>query len=322
MTTQSFTFNVLDVDRFTTREVYGKVLAQLAETNRDIVVLTADLKHSNKSGDFAAAHPDRFFNFGIAEQNMMAAAAGFALCGKIAFVCTFAFLATLRCCEQVRTDIAYPNLKVRILGSHAGLSMGVSGATHHAIEDIAIVRSMPNMTVIVPADPVETSRAVEASIEYPGPIYMRLGRGAEPIVYKQPYDYRIGEAVTLRDGGDVTVIACGPCVMAAIRASRELEKEGISLRILDMHTIKPIDREAILRATETGGIVTVEEHSVIGGLGSAVADVLAESGMGVRFKKVGIPDVYTGVGPPDDLCSRYGIDAQGIATAVKEILSG
>lgn len=319
---QGFTYNVIDVDRFATREMYGKVLAEIGQSNPDIVVLTADMMRSNKTGDFAKVIPERFFNFGIAEQNMMAAAAGLAVSGKIPYVSTFAAFASLRCAEQLRTDIAYPNLNVRIVSSHAGLSMGNGGTTHHATEDIAICRAMANMTVIVPADANECAKAVYASIDYPGPIYMRLGRGAEPVVYKKDYDFSIGKAVTVREGSDVSIIACGILVMAAIKAARKLAQEGIEAKVIDMHTIKPLDEEAVLAATrDIGVVVTAEEHTIIGGLGGAVAEVLAESGMPVKFSRIGLPDVYSTIGSPDALYARYGLDADGIYQRVKEILA-
>lgn len=319
---QGFTYNVIDVDRFATREMYGKVLAEIGQSNPDIVVLTADMMRSNKTGDFAKVIPERFFNFGIAEQNMMAAAAGLAVSGKTPYVSTFAAFASLRCAEQLRTDIAYPNLNVRIVSSHAGLSMGNGGTTHHATEDIAICRAMANMTVIVPADANECAKAVYASIDYPGPIYMRLGRGAEPVVYKKDYDFSIGKAVTVREGSDVSIIACGILVMAAIKAARKLAQEGIEAKVIDMHTIKPLDEEAVLAAArDIGVVVTAEEHTIIGGLGGAVAEVLAESGMPVKFSRIGLPDVYSTIGSPDALYARYGLDADGIYQRVKEILA-
>jgi transketolase len=318
---QGFTFNVFDVDRFATREMYGKVLAELGQRNKNIVVLTADLMRSNKTGDFAKVCPDRFFNFGIAEQNMMAAAAGLAVNGKIPYVSTYAVFASLRCAEQVRTDIAYPKLNVRIVSSHSGLSMGNGGTTHHATEDIAIMRSMANMTVLVPADANECAKAVVESIDYSGPIYIRLGRGAEPIVYKTDFPFRIGKANIVREGKDVSVIACGICVMASIKAARKLEQEGISVRIIDMHTIKPLDKETIVQAAqETGNILTVEEHNIIGGLGSAVAEVLAEEHLNVRFRRLGIPDIYSTIGQPDDLYHRYGLDEEGVYRAIKALI--
>jgi transketolase len=318
---KGFTYNIIEVEKFATREVYGKVLVSLSETNKNIVVLTADLMRSNKTGDFARAYPKRFFNFGIAEQNMMAAAAGLAVSGKIPFVTTFAVFASLRCCEQVRTDIAYPKLNVRIISTHSGLSMGNGGTTHHSTEDIAIMRSMANMTVIVPADANECAKALIESIEYPGPVYMRLGRGAEPIVYKTDYDFKIGRAVTVMDGKDVTIIACGITVMAAIKAARRLTQEGINTRIIDMHTIKPLDTGIVIKAAkETGIIITAEEHNIIGGLGGAVAETLADAGLGIKFKRLGLPDIYSVIGAPDDLYERYGIDQNGIYNAVKSLI--
>jgi transketolase len=210
---------------------------------------------------------------------------------------------------------------VRIISTHSGLSMGNGGTTHHSTEDIAITRSMANMTVIVPADANCCAKVVVDSLEYQGPIYMRLGRGAEPIVYKGEFDFEIGKANTVREGGDVTVIACGICVMAAIKASRKLEKEGIGARVIDMHTIKPLDTEAIVKAAdETGKIITMEEHNTIGGLGSAVGETIAEAGLGVKFKRLGIPDIYSAIGQPDDLYERYELDADGIYNAIKGLL--
>lgn len=318
---KGFTWTTLDVDKFATREMYGKILAELAPADERIVVLTSDLMMSNKTGDFARAHPERFFNFGIAEQNMMGAAAGFAISGKIPFASTMAVFASLRCAEQLRTDIAYPNLNVRIISTHSGLSMGNGGTTHHSTEDIAVTRSMANMTVIVPADANCCAKAVVESLDYQGPIYMRLGRGAEPIVYKREFDWSIGKANTVREGDDVAVIACGICVMAAVKAARKLEKEGINVRIIDMHTVKPLDVEPVIRAArETGRKITVEEHNTVGGLGSAVGETIAEAGVACRFRKLGIPDLYSVIGQPDDLYERYGLDADGIYNSVKEFL--
>ena len=319
---QGFTFNVLDVDKFATREMYGRILAELSGTDERIVVLTADLMRSNKTIDFWKVCPERFFNFGIAEQNMMAAAAGLAISGKIPFVSTYAAFASLRCAEQVRTDIAYPNLNVRIISSHCGLSMGNGGTTHHATEDVEVTRSMANMTVIVPADANECAKATIASLAYKGPIYMRLGRGAEPIVHKTEFEFEIGKAITIREGTDFTIIANGICVMASIRAARKLEKQdGVSTRIIDMHTVKPLDTGVIVKAAEeTGKIITVEEHNIVGGLGGAVAETIADAGLGVKFKRLGIPDIYSVIGQPDDLYERYGLDDNGIYAAAKEFL--
>ena len=321
MAKRVFTWNVLDLEELSARETYGKVLVQFGEQNKDIVVLTADLMLSNKTVEFARAFPERFFNFGIAETNMMAAAAGFAISGKIPFVSTFACFASMRCCEQVRTDIAYPKLPVRIVATHAGVSHGAGGTTHHATEDLAIMRSLANMTVIAPADATETAEAVRASIDYPGPVYIRFGRGREPLVYQPGYAYEIGKAITLHQGNDAAVFACGVAVWAAKNAAEKLEAEGIGLRVVDLHTLKPIDEQAVIRAAlETGAIVTAEEHTIIGGLGGAVAEVLADAGIGVSFKRIGFPDVYSDIGSPRELLSRYGLDPDGIIRGVREVL--
>jgi len=317
----SYTWNFGDFEKQSARETYGKVLVEFGQQNKNIVVLTADVMSSNMTGQFYRTFPERFFNFGIAETNMMAAAAGLASSGKIPFVSTYAAFASMRCCEQVRTDIAYPKLSVRIVSTHAGVSHGAGGTTHHSTEDLAIMRSLANMTVIVPADAVETAEAVAASIEYPGPVYIRIGRGREPLVYEPGYQYEIGKAIILNEGNDATIIACGIAVCAAIDAARKFADEGISVRVIDLHTIKPIDKISVLNAAiETGAIVTAEEHTIIGGLGGAVAETLADSGIGVAFKRIGLPDIYSVIGPPKELLHRYGIDSEGIAIAVREVL--
>jgi len=308
------THNIAQMMQMTAaREVYGKVLAELGKKNKDIVVLTADLMRANKSGQFRANFPDRFFNTGIAEQDMMSIAAGLALEGKIPFASTFATFASMRACEQVRTDIAYPNLQVRIVATHAGVTMS-GGTTHYAVEDIAILRSMANMTVIVPGDPNQVGKVIEASLDYAGPVYIRIGRGKEPVVYEKEYDFKIGKAITVRQGKDATVIACGIAVFHALQAATKLAEKGISIRVIDMHTVKPLDTEAVLKAArETGKIVTAEEHSIIGGLGSAVAETILEGGVSVKFKRLGIPDVFPPIGSPEELYAEYGFDGDGIA---------
>ena len=269
--------------------------------------------------------PNVFFNFGIAEQNMMAAAAGMAACGKIPYVTTFAAFASMRACEQVRTDIAYPNLKVRIVSTHSGLSMGNGGSTHHATEDLGIMRCIPNMTVIVPACPRQCSRILKETVNHDGPIYMRIGRGAEPVLYPEDveYEYTVGKAITKKDGTDVTIIACSFGIMNALFAAERLEEDdNIHARVIDMHTIKPIDKEAILKAaSETEAIITVEDHNIIGGLGSAVAEVLAENGIGIKFRRLGVPDVFSVIGEPEQLHNKYGYDDEGIYNAVKQLLA-
>ncbi|UCD57159.1 MAG: transketolase family protein [Candidatus Hydrogenedentota bacterium] len=308
--TEGFTYNIETIDMLTQAEVYGKILVEMGQTNKDIVVLTADLMRSNKTGEFFRAFPERSFNVGIAEQNLFGVAAGLARAGKIPFASTFAAFASMRACEQVRTDIAYNDLPVKIVATHSGLSMGTGGPTHFATEDIAIMRSMANMTVIVPADAIETARAVAACVDWPGPVYIRIGRGLEPVAYDdENYDYEIGRSVLMRDGSDITIICCGVAVLTGIEVSRQLEGEGLSVRAINMHTIKPIDREAILKAAkETKFIITAEEHNIIGGLGSAVAEVLAEEGASVRLKRLGVRDEYSEIGYPEALYNRYNLD--------------
>ncbi|MEW6203456.1 MAG: transketolase family protein [bacterium] len=321
--TSGFSYTVYDVSELTQAEVYGHVLVELGYEHPEIVLLTADLAKSTKTSVFFKEFPERSFNFGIAEQNMMSAAAGFAITGKLPFVSTMAVFATMRACEQLRTDIAYPNLNVKIVATHAGLSMGVGGTTHHCTEDIAITRSMANMTVVVPADSIETGKVVRAAIKHKGPLYVRVGRGFEPMAYESDeYEYEIGKSVLMRDGKDVTVIACGVCVLAGVEAAYELkDNDGVDLRVINMHTIKPIDREAIIKAArETGCIVTAEEHNILGGLGSAVAEVLAEEGIAIKFKRLGLPDVYSVIGYPEDLYARYEIDTAGIYKGIREVL--
>lgn len=316
-------YNIDDLQDLTQAEVYGRVLVEMGKTHKEIVVLTADLAKSTKSGVFFKEYPDRSFNFGIAEQNMMTAAAGLALTGKRPYVSTFACFASMRACEQVRTDICYPRLNVKIMGTHSGLSMGNGGTTHHATEDLAIMRSFAGMTVVVPADGIETAKLVEATIGHDGPLYMRVGRGFEPPAYTSPdYDFEIGKAITMREGKDVTVVCCGVTVLAALEAAQELKDENnIEVRVVNMHTIKPLDQAAIVAAAkETGGIVTAEEHNIIGGLGSAVAETLLDAGLCPKFKRLGIPDVFSVIGYPEDLYRHYGIDIDGVKNGIKTVL--
>jgi transketolase len=316
-----FTANLSLMSMMTAREVYGRALVEIGKENDDIVVLTADLMRSNKTGAFRTAFPARFFNTGISEQDMVGMAAGMALWGKVPFVSTFAAFASMRACEQVRTDVAYQNLNVNIVATHAGVT-STGGGTHYALEDLAIMRSMANMTVIVPGDPNQVGKAVHAVAKRPGPSYIRIGRGMEPVVYEnEDYEYEIGKAITVKDGTDATVIACGICVFNALAAAKELEASGIKVRVIDMHTIKPLDVEAVVKAArETGVIVTAEEHSIVGGLGSAVADALAEAGLGIKFRKLGFPDEFAAYGPPEELYAKHGIDPAGIARQVRSIL--
>jgi transketolase len=319
--TEGFTYNIETIDMLTQAEVYGKVLAEMGRTNKEIVVLTADLMRSNKTKEFFKAFPERYFNVGIAEQNLFSVAAGLARAGKIPFASTFAAFASMRACEQVRTDIAYNNLPVKIVATHSGLSMGTGGPTHFATEDLAIMRAMANMTVIVPADAIETARAVAACVEWPGPVYIRIGRGLEPVAYDdENYDYKIGKSVLMADGSDITIICCGVAVLTGLEVSRELADDGLSVRVINMHTIKPIDREAIIKAAkETNFIITAEEHSILGGLGGAVAEVLADEGSGVRLKRLGVRDEYSEIGYPEALYNRYNLDPDSMLQVIADL---
>ncbi|HPI93290.1 MAG TPA: transketolase C-terminal domain-containing protein [Deltaproteobacteria bacterium] len=319
---EGMTWSVTDGDKLTQAEVYGEVLSQLGDRYPDIVALTADLATSTKIGRFGKKYPERFINVGIAENSMFGMAAGLALAGLRPVVSTFAAFTSLRSAEQVRTDICYQNLNVKIISTHAGISFGQAGSTHHCTEDLAVMRSFANMTVIVPADGLETGNAVAAAMEWPGPVYIRVGRGFEPPVNKtQDYGYAIGKAITMHDGKDVTIIACGVGVLQAVRAAEVLGKQGLSARVINMHTIKPIDRDAIMQAVrETRRIITVEDHSTMGGLGSAVAEVIVEGGKACAFRKLGVPDCYAIVGYPEDLYHHYGFDADGIVATVGELM--
>ena len=275
---EGLTWTVYDANTMTQADIYGEVLCFLGDRNPKIVGLSADLAKSTKIATFAERFPERFFNAGIAEQNMFGMAAGMAKAGLIPFVSTMAVFATMRAAEQVRTDICYQNLDVKIIATHAGISFGQAGSTHHCTEDLAIMRAMANMTVIAPADGIETANAVRACVDYPGPVYMRIGRGFEPSCYEdENYGFQIGKAVEMHPGSDITVICCGITVLQAMEAARHLkETDGLSVRVINMHTLKPIDREAILSAVnETRRIITFEDHNMYGGLGSAVAEVVA-----------------------------------------------
>lgn len=317
------TWTVYDADKMTQREIYGIVLSELGDEYPAIVGLSADLAKSTKIGTFGDKFPERFFNFGIAEQNMFGVAAGLAKSGLIPFVSTFSAFASMRACEFLRTDLCYQNLNAKVIATHGGTSFGSAGPTHHATEDLSIVRAFANLTVIVPADAIETAHAVRACMKINGPVYIRIGRGFEPRVYDDlEYGFEIGKAVEMHPGTDVTVICCGATVLHAVQAARILaEDDKLSVRVLNMHTIKPIDEEAILKAlVETRRIVTVEDHNVIGGLGTAVADVIAASGKGCAFQKVGIPDKYVAHGYPEDIMNLYKIDTDGILEKVREVM--
>jgi transketolase len=319
---EGLTWTVDDADHMTQAEIYGEVLTQLALKNEKIVAMTADLATSTKIGKFQAKIPERFFDFGIAEANMVAVASGIAEAGLIPVISTFAVFASLRAAEFVRTDLCYQKRNVKIIGTHSGTSFGQAGTTHHCTEDLAVMRSFANMVVIAPADARETAKAVEAVLEWDGPCYIRIGRGFEPPLHKDlDFDFEIGKAIELRDGHDVTVIACGVTVLHAMAAAEQAAANGVSVRVLDMHTIKPIDEAAVLKAVaDTRRIITAEDHSVVGGLGSAVADVIARSGKGCAFRKLGYQDEFSIVGYPEDLLHHYKIDADGILEAIAEVV--
>jgi len=300
-----------------TREAYGEALRELGGRYRDIVVLDADLSKSTKTNVFAKEFPDRFFNVGIAEQNLMGTAAGLAAAGKIPFASTFAMFAAGRAFEQIRNSICYPRLNVKIAATHAGLTVGEDGASHQAIEDISLMRTLPGMTVVVPADAAETRQVIAWAAEYKGPVYIRLGRMSVPDVFGEDYRFTLGKAALLAEGADLTIIACGVMVAPARRAADELTQAGLSARVLNMATIKPIDRDAVVKAAaETGAIVTCEEHSVIGGLGSAVAEVLGESAP-APLERVGVLDTFGESGTPDALLAKYRLTAADIVQAAK-----
>lgn len=307
--------------KIATREAYGKALAALANTNENVVVLDADLSKSTKTADFKVVAPERFFNMGIAEGNMMGVAAGLSTCGKVPFVSTFAMFAAGRAFEQIRNSICYPKLNVKVCATHAGLTVGEDGASHQAIEDISLMRSVPNMVVINPADDIETEAAIKAVAEMEGPCYVRLGRMAVSGVNDETnYNFVIGKGITLAEGNDVAIIATGIMVEAALEAKEELAKEGINARVINIHTIKPIDEELIIKAAkETGVIVTAEEHSIIGGLGSAVAEVVSEK-CPVPVLRVGVKDTFGESGKPNELLEKYGLTSKDIVNKVKKAL--
>ena len=307
--------------KIATREAYGKALAVLANTNENVVVLDADLSKSTKTADFKAVAPERFFNMGIAEGNMMGVAAGLSTCGKVPFVSTFAMFAAGRAFEQIRNSICYPKLNVKVCATHAGLTVGEDGASHQAIEDISLMRSVPNMVVINPADDIETEAAIKAVAEMEGPCYVRLGRMAVSRVNDETnYNFVIGKGITLAEGNDVAIIGTGIMVEAALEAKEELAKEGINARVINIHTIKPIDEELIIKAAkETGVIVTAEEHSIIGGLGSAVAEVVSEK-CPVPVLRVGVKDTFGESGKPNELLEKYGLTSKDIVNKVKKAL--
>lgn len=303
-----------------TREAYGNAITELGEINKDIVVLDADLAKATKTEIFKKAFPDRFFDMGIAEADMMGTAAGLATCGKIPFVSSFAVFAVGRAFDQIRNSVAYPNLNVKIAATHAGITVGEDGATHQSIEDMAMMRALPNMVIINPCDEVETKWAINEAVRHKGPVYIRLGRSKVPDIYGGTDNFEFGKGKTIIEGTDVTVIATGIMVSEAIKAHDILKNEGISVRIIDMHTIKPIDEKIIIKAAkETKGIVTAEEHSIIGGLGGAVCEVISEN-YPTKVLRVGVEDKFGKSGKASELLSYYGLTAEKIIQKVKEII--
>jgi transketolase len=304
-----------------TRDAYGKTLVELGKSNKDIIVLDADLSASTKTCMFAKEFPDRFFDMGVAEQDMISTAAGFAACGKVVFASTFAVFGSGRAWDQVRVSMAYTRLNVKLVVTHGGITTGEDGATHQANEDLAIMRAIPNMTVIVPADAVETVHVIRRLAKEYGPSYVRLSRLSTPIVYKNDnYDFKIGKGVIMKPGSDITIIATGIMVHHSLMAAEQLSKEGVNARVINMHTIKPLDRELVIRcAAETGAIVTAEEHSIVGGLGGAVAEVLVEN-MPVPMARVGTKDMFGESGKPSELLEKYGLTSKDIFSAAMGVI--
>jgi len=302
------------------RDFYGKTVTELGGKNPDIVVLDCDLSGSTRTSVFAKAFPDRFFNMGVAEQDMMGTAAGLAAGGKIPFASTFAIFATGRAWEQIRQSIGYPHANVKIVASHGGITVGPDGPSHQAGEDISLMRAISGMTVIVPADAHETAAAVRAAAEYDGPVYIRLPRDKFPVIYNETKTLTIGKAAVLREGTDVTFIACGLMTHVALAAAEEMAKNGQSARVIDMATVKPLDTGAVLAAArETGAIVTAEEHTIIGGLGSAVAETVAEN-VPVPVVRVGMPDTYFSSGSPEELLEACGLTPRGLMDAARRAM--
>ena len=308
-----------EVKKIATRESYGNALVELGAEHDNLIVLDADLAAATKTGVFKKAYPDRHIDCGIAECNMMGIAAGLSTTGIVPFASTFAMFAAGRAFEQVRNSIGYPHLNVKIGATHAGISVGEDGATHQCNEDIALMRTIPGMVILNPADDIEAKACVKAAYEYNGPVYLRFGRLAAPVINDRPdYKFELGKGVVLREGKDLTIVATGLCVSSALEAAEKLAADGIDAKVINIHTIKPLDEELIAAAAkETGKVVTVEEHSVIGGLGSAVCDALAEK-CPVPVKKIGVQDVFGESGPAVALLAKYKLDGEGVYEQVKE----
>lgn len=309
------------MESMATRDAYGKALVELGKINKDVVVLDADLSKSTKTENFKKEFPERFFNIGIAEQNLIGCAAGFAASGKIPFASSFAVFATGRAYDQIRNSIGYPHLNVKIAASHAGLTVGEDGGSHQMIEDIALMRAIPGMTVLVPADGTETKQAIFAAAKYEGPVYIRLGRPKVPAIFKENYKFEIGKAVVVKEGTDIALMATGIMVGEALKAAEELKTQGVSAAVVNISTIKPIDVETITKvARATKAVVTCEEHNIFGGLGSAVAEVLVEN-CPVPMERVGVKDVFGESGKPDELLKKYGLTAKEIIKSAVKVLS-
>ena len=310
-----------EVKKIATRDSYGNALVELGKEAENLVVLDADLAAATKTGTFKKVYPERHIDCGIAECNMVGIAAGLAATGKIPFVSSFAMFAAGRAFEQVRNSVGYPKLNVKIGATHAGISVGEDGASHQCNEDIALMRTIPGMVVINPSDDVEAKAAVRAAVEHDGPVYLRFGRLATPVINDRPdYKFELGKGVVLREGKDVTIIATGLCVAESLAAADMLAKDGIDAKVINIHTIKPLDEELVIAAAkETGKVVTVEEHSVIGGLGSAVCDCLSEN-LPTKVLKIGMNDMFGESGAAVKLIHKYGLDAEGICAKVKDFV--
>lgn len=308
-------------DKQATREAYGKALLTLGAENPDVVVLDADLSKSTKTADFGKKYPERFFNMGIAESNLIGTAAGLAAAGKIPFASTFAIFAVGRAFEQIRNSVAYPKLNVKIAATHAGITVGEDGGSHQAVEDVAIMRAVPNMTVLVPADGEETRQAVLAAAQYYGPVYIRMGRLDVPLLFGEDYHFEIGKANVLKEGTDAAIMANGVMVSLALEAAAELEEQGISVSVVNVASVKPLDEETIVQvAQKTKAVVTAEEHNIIGGLGSAVAELLAEK-QPTPMVRVGLKDTFGESGKPAELLEKYGLTKESISKAVQEVMA-
>lgn len=303
--------------------ILADTLAELADEGYPVVAASADLKYSNGLNRFQDRHPNRFVQFGISEQNMVTAAAGMATTGVTPYVATFASFLSMLCCEQIHTDVAYPRLPVRLIGHHAGISLGFYGTSHHAHGDLATMRVIPDLAVVAPADGAQLASALRSTVEYPGPIYFRIGRGRDPEVYPEATPFELGRAVVHEIGSDLTIIATGSCVHPTLEAAAQLRRDGLSVGVIDMHTIKPLDQEAILVvAAKSKSLMSVEEHNVLGGLGGAVSEVLSEAGVSTRLHRHGIRDVFSLIGPPTHLYRHYRLDGAGIAAEAKDFMSG